>query len=201
MLARTPRRCSSLLSPSGTRRRAKISLPQPLRLPVATQKTAHLLTETRRPVLDVRPPCQQREEPMTIPCCHEVQYQAVPPSRWSWKMRQRVRSSAPMARDASTRSLGGAAPASGTGKGSPHGRIGPPPPGHRADAEERPRRPPAKLGAPRTGWRGSRQTSGLACQTPASSLRTPWRRTAVGDMNTLTCSCLRKILHCSQAFF
>ena len=47
-----------------------------------------------------------------------------------------------------TRDLGGAAAARRTQKGDPHGKIGPPPPGHRADAEESPRRPPAKPGAP-----------------------------------------------------
>ena len=129
------------------------------------------------------------------------QSQAALHSRWSWKMRQRILSSAPTTRDAPTRSLRGAAPASGTGKGNPCGRLGPPPPGHRADAEEKSRRPPAKLGAPRTGWRGSRQTSGLACQTPVGSPQTPQRQTTVSGMNTLMCSCLRKILHHSQAFF
>ena len=200
-LAQTPRRRSFWVSSSGTRRRAMISLPQPCRLPVATQKTARLRTKARRPILAARPPCQKREEPMTIPRCREAQCQTALPSSWSWKMRQQIHISASTARGAPTQSLEGAAPARRTQKGDPHGRIGPPPPGHWADAEESPRRTPAKPGAPRTYWQGSRQTSGLPCQTPAASPRNPWCRTTVGGMNSLTSSCLRKILCRSQPFF
>ena len=63
-------------------------------------------------------------------------------------MMQQICGSVSITRDAPTRNLGGAAPTRRTQKGDPHGRIGPPPPGHRADAEESPRRPPAKPGAP-----------------------------------------------------
>ena len=156
-----------------------ISLPRPRRLPMATQKTARLRTKARRPILAARPLCQMREEPMTVPRCHGAQRQAVPPSSCSWKMRQRIRSSAPTAHDAPAQNLGGAALARRTQKGDPRGRIGPPPPGLRADAEERVQGGNQKPGAPLADWQGSRQTSGLACLTPAASPRTPRRLLAL----------------------
>ena len=138
---------------------------------------------------------------MTVPRCHKARHQVVPPSSCSWKMRQRIRSSAPTVRDAPTRSLRGAALARRTERGDPRGRIGPPPPGLRADAEERVQGGHQKPGAPFADWQGSRQTSGLACQTPAASPRTSRRWAAVGGMNSLTSSCLRRIPRRSQAFF
>jgi len=157
--------------------------------------------EARRPILTARPPCLMRKKPMTVPCCHKAQHRAVQPSSCSWKMRQRIRGSASTTREVPTRDLEEAATARRMQRGNPHDREGP---HHHQASEPAPRGVQGghqKLGAPLADWQGSRQTSGLACLTPAASPRTSRRRAAVGGMNSLTSSCLRRIPHRSQAFF
>ena len=175
-------------------------------LPLATVPSSHTTLTARprrevpRPIVAARPPCLMREEPVTVHRCHEAQRQAMPPSSCSWKMRQRICSSASTTREVPTRDLRGAA-AARTQRGNPHGREGP---HHHQVSEPAPRGVQGghqKPGAPLADWQGSRQTSGLACQTPAASPRTSRRRAAVGGMNSLTSSCLRRIPRRSQAFF
>ena len=175
--------------------------PGPRRLLVTPQKIARLRMEARRPIPAARPPCQTREEPMTVPRCHKAQHRAVQPSNCSWKMRQRIRGSASTTREVPTRDLEEAAAARRMQRGNPHDREGP---HHHQASEPSPRGVQGghqKLGAPLADWQGSRQTSGLACLTPAASPRTPRRRAAIGGMSSLASSCLRKIPRRSQAFF